>query len=111
MIEARLPVGSSRVVLHWFSGSAAEARRAAEMGCYFSINAEMLRSDRSAKIVDSLPRGRILTETDGPFARGESSGGTPANVRPARDGLANLYNMEHDEVDLLLNENLRKLLS
>lgn len=111
MIEARLPVGNSRVVLHWFSGSAAEARRAVEMGCYFSINAEMLRSDRSAKIVDSLPRGRILTETDGPFARGESSGGTPANVRPARDGLANLYNMEHDEVDLLLNENLRTLLS
>lgn len=110
MIEARLPVGSSRVVLHWFTGSAAEARRAAEMGCYFSINAEMLRNDRTAKIVHSLPRGRILTETDGPFTRGESSGGAPANVRPARDGLANLYNMECEEVDILLNSNLRTLL-
>jgi TatD DNase family protein len=111
MIEAKLPVGSSRVVLHWFTGSAAEARRAAEMGCYFSINAEMLRNDRSAKLVHSLPRRRILTETDGPFTRGESSEGAPADVKPARDGLAKLFGLEHDEVDVWLNENLRALLS
>ena len=111
MIEARLPVGSSRVVLHWFTGSAAEAQRAAEMGCYFSVNVEMLRNDRSAKIVHSLTKGRILTETDGPFTRGKSSDGAPANVRPARDNLAKLFNMEKDEVDEWLNDNLRALLS
>ncbi|MEO0484989.1 MAG: Qat anti-phage system TatD family nuclease QatD [Pseudomonadota bacterium] len=111
MIEAKLHVGNNKVVLHWFTGSASEARRAAELGCYFSINAEMLRNDRSAKIVHSLPRGRILTETDGPFTAEATSGGAPADVRPARDGLANLYKMENDEVDEWLNGNLRALLS
>ena len=33
-------------VLHWFSGSLAEARRSANAGCYFSVNAAMLTHDR-----------------------------------------------------------------
>ena len=43
-IEEHLPPNRGCVVLHWFTGSRAEARRAAQLGCYFSINGEMLRS-------------------------------------------------------------------
>ena len=42
MIEAYLPPPKGAVVLHWFTGTAAEARRAIDLGCYFSINAQML---------------------------------------------------------------------
>lgn len=42
MIETNLPPMRGRAVLHWFTGSRAEARRAVELGCYFSINGEML---------------------------------------------------------------------
>lgn len=45
------------------------------------------------------------------FTRGETSEGTPADVKPARDGLAKLFSLEHEEVDVWLNENLRALLS
>jgi len=111
MIEARLPIGTGRVVLHWFTGSAAEARRAAEMGCYFSINTAMLGNDRSVKIVGSLPKDRILTETDGPFTHQKLTDRASADVRPARDSLANLFGMERDGMDALLIENLKALLS
>lgn len=38
MIERHVPRGRATVVLHWFSGSASNARRVATMGCYFSVN-------------------------------------------------------------------------
>ncbi|MGX7877195.1 TatD family hydrolase [Mesorhizobium sp. ORM6] len=46
MHEQYLPHDRGTVVLHWFTGSKSEARRAAMLGCYFSVNAEMTRSDR-----------------------------------------------------------------
>jgi TatD DNase family protein len=44
------------------------------MGCFFSINPMMLRSDISRKTLKILPLDRLLTETDGPFT--EKSPGT-----------------------------------
>lgn len=76
-VEATLPPERGRVVLHWFTGTPAEARRALALGCYFSINGEMLRSPKHRKLVAGLPADRLLTGTDGPFVE---AGGHP--VRP-----------------------------
>lgn len=46
-IEAYLPPTKGKVVLHWFTGSKADATRALELGCYFSINAAMLDNERA----------------------------------------------------------------
>jgi TatD DNase family protein len=69
MLEEHLRPDRSRVVLHWFTGTKAEARRALDLGCYFSINAEMFKSDRHRSTISTLPLNRILTETDGPFCK------------------------------------------
>lgn len=65
-MEQHLPPNRGQVVLHWFTGSKAEARRAVALGCYFSINAQMLNSTRT-EIISMLPLDRLLTESDGPF--------------------------------------------
>lgn len=80
LVERHLAGTSNRVVLHWFSGSAAEARRAAELGCYFSINQMMLEKP-DTEVLSSLPRDRLLTETDGPFTQIEGRVAVPADVR------------------------------
>ena len=54
-------------ILHWFSGSKAQALKAVELGCYFSINESMLQNERNLKILTVIPLNRILTETDEPF--------------------------------------------
>lgn len=54
-------------ILHWFSGSHSELLRATKLGCYFSVNSAMLRHERGLKLVRSIPRDRLLTETDFPF--------------------------------------------
>ena len=67
-------------ILHWFSGSLAEARRALDAGCYFSINAAMLTHDRGRALVRSLPGDRILTETDSPFTNVGHKTSSPLNA-------------------------------
>ena len=54
MIEQYLPQDRGTVVLHWFTGTKSEARRAATLGCYFSVNAEMTRSDRGRSLVSDF---------------------------------------------------------
>lgn len=79
-VERHLAGTSNRVVLHWFSGSVAEARRAVDLGCFFSINRMMLEK-RDTLLLSSLPRHRLLTETDGPFTQIEGRVAVPADVR------------------------------
>jgi len=86
-LERHLPAGRGRVVLHWFTGNVAEAERAADLGCYFSINRAMLRSDRHRTLVKKLPFDRLLTETDGPFVE---AGGAPMRPSDVSETLAEL---------------------
>ncbi|RWL81997.1 MAG: TatD family deoxyribonuclease [Mesorhizobium sp.] len=112
MIEAHLPAGRSKVVLHWFSGSRAEARRAVEMGCWFSVNVPMLRNERTASIITSvIPLDRILTETDGPFAEGPLGPARPKDVRMALDLCAPALGIEREEVAGHVLRNMRGLLT
>ncbi|WP_371228098.1 Qat anti-phage system TatD family nuclease QatD [Roseovarius sp. 2305UL8-3] len=56
-----------RPVLHWFSASDAEIRRALDLGCLFSVNEQMLLSPRGKALLGVVPIKRLLTETDAPF--------------------------------------------
>ena len=88
MVETHLPPSRGKVVLHWFSGSKAEARRAVELGCYFSVNAVMLASARGRTLVADLPDDRLLTETDGPFTRVGDRPSRPKDVSHVVEQLA-----------------------
>jgi TatD DNase family protein len=110
MVERYLPQDRGTIVLHWFTGSKAEARRALALGCYFSINSEMLKSDRGRAIVDELPLDRLLTETDGPFTVTADRPSEPADVSAAADAIASLRHLSHKEIQLNVLSNLRRLL-
>ncbi|WP_288051945.1 Qat anti-phage system TatD family nuclease QatD [Acidiphilium sp.] len=110
MIESYLPQDRGVVVLHWFTGTKAEARRAANLGCYFSINAEMMGSDRGRSLVAELPMDRLLTETDGPFTHVEGRPAVPTDARRAIDGIARARHLAVDVVDRTIRANLQTLL-
>jgi TatD DNase family protein len=80
MIEKHLSPERSRIVLHWFTGNASEAKRAVDLGCFFSINSQMASTERNVKIVAALPDDRLLTETDGPFAKIRGQPSRPAHA-------------------------------
>lgn len=110
MIEDDLPLGSGTPVLHWFTGSAAEARRAAALGCYFSINAAMLGDAKRRAIIKAIPIDRILTETDGPFTRTGDRPSRPGDVVDAVLALARLFDHEPLMVTQMIQTNLKTLL-
>ena len=45
-------------------GALKHADRALDAGVFFSINAAMLRSQKGVRLLKTLPRDRVLTETD-----------------------------------------------
>ncbi|CAN7430395.1 TatD family hydrolase [Phyllobacterium sp. LjRoot231] len=98
-------------VLHWFSGSPAQLKRAVNQGCWFSCGPAMFKSASGRAIVKSIPRNRILTETDGPFALEGSRPLQPGDVWRAVEGLAEMWNEPSDVVAQILHGNLRELSS
>lgn len=54
-------------ILHWFSGTITQLNRAINLGCYFSINIEMIKSENGKKLLKKIPTDRILLESDAPF--------------------------------------------
>lgn len=110
-LERALPPDRGRVVLHWFTGTPAEARRAVTFGCYFSINSEMLRSPRHRQLVATLPTERLLTETDGPFVNVNGRPVRPRDVATTVEGLAALRQMSPDALAVSLLANFRALVA
>jgi TatD DNase family protein len=110
-LEKALPSDRGQVVLHWFTGSAAEARRAVERGCYFSINSEMLKSVKNRELVQLLPADRILTETDGPFVLVSGAAIRPVAVSNTVAQLAELRQVTPEEMRNQILRNLAILVS
>jgi TatD DNase family protein len=105
-IERSLVQGRARPVLHWFTGTASEARRAVDLGCYFSINAEMLRSLKHRAMVAALPLDRLLTETDGPFVE---AGGRPARPRDVAHTVSELAALRTTTAEAMAQQILSNL--
>lgn len=110
-LDRGLPPDRGSVILHWFTGTEAEARRAVERGCYFSINSEMLRSPKHRQLVASLPADRLITESDGPFVEVDGRPVRPAAVARTVAELAGLRGGSANEMAALIVSNLRALVS
>lgn len=100
---------SGTPILHWFSGTASQLRRAADVGCWFSVGPAMLRGEKGRALAKSMPRGRIITETDGPFASGPDGPLRPADAWQAVKQLASVWGVSFDEARAQLLENLSNL--
>jgi TatD DNase family protein len=69
----------------------------------------MLRSESGKAIASKLPRDRILTETDGPFATEGSRPLQPRDSWQAVSMLAEIWSLPVEEVTATLGNNLRTL--
>ncbi len=96
-------------VLHWFSGSKAEARKAVSQGCYFSVNAQMLKNERGLALVREIPQDRLLTETDGPFTMEGDRKCVPSDVIATAKQLAQVRNMTVEEMAQTIFENAQRI--
>jgi TatD DNase family protein len=109
LIENVLPPVSSRVVLHWFGGTKTEGEWATRLGCYFSVNAEMLTNAARRAVVATLPLNRILTETDGPFTSILDEPSKPTDIPRVIRLMHSVFDQDEEELRLQILANLEDL--
>lgn len=63
-----------KCILHWYTGSPTIQKEFIEIGCYFSVNANMLQN---MEIVNAIPREKFLIESDGPYSKVDGKKYTP----------------------------------
>lgn len=98
-------------VLHWFSGTQRELQRAIELGAWFSVGPAMLRGLKGRELAARMPSGRVLPETDGPFAQEAGRPLMPWEAWNVCPTLAAAWGRTADEVREGMLANLRRLFS
>lgn len=96
VIEALAHAGVT-AILHWYSGPLQHIETAVDGGLFFSVNPAMLRSKSGQRIVAGLPRDRVVTETDGPYAKLAGRPCEPKDIASVVVGLARAWNEDEDQ--------------
>jgi TatD DNase family protein len=97
-------------VLHWFSGSLRDLDRGIRLGCWFSVGPAMLAAEKGRVLAARMPRDRVLTESDGPFAQLNGVALMPWDVGRAFHELGEIWSLSPDEVEQNIYRNLKSLL-
>jgi len=101
-VELLLAARCEKVQLHCFSGTAELAKRAAAAGFFISI--PPLRAKERKKAVKSLELDYLLAESDAP-----AIGKDPLACLAGAEMIAEEKGMERSEVELVLEQNTRRL--
>ena len=103
-------LGARRVDWHCFGGRVKLARRIAEDGHYLSIPANARRSDSFTRMLETLPRDRILLETDCPYLAPEPGArNEPASVAGTAAYAAEIWRVSEREAHAQLADNFTNL--
>ena len=109
-LEVLKDEGATRVDWHCFGSKVKLGRQIGEHGHWLSIPANVARVESFQRLVDTLPRDRILLETDCPYLSPER--GTlnePANVAKTLAVIAQRWDVDEGAVLEQLQENFEAL--
>jgi TatD DNase family protein len=102
--------GAMRVCWHCFGGKVKLARQIAEHGHVFSIPANARRSESFTRMLETLPRDRLLLETDCPYLGPDRERpNEPANVARTAEYAAELWRTTPAEVERRTAETFARL--
>lgn len=103
-------LGAKRVNWHCFGGRVKLARRIAEHGHYLSIPANARRSETFTRMLETLPRDRLLLETDCPYLGPEPGmRNEPATVAATATYAAETWRIPQPAALAQFSENFERL--
>lgn len=109
-LEILVEMGARRVDWHCFGGRVKLAREIADRGHWLSIPANARRNEAFTRMLETLPREKVLFETDCPYLAPEAGGTSePAHVRGTAAFAASLWKCSEDEVIARTSENFEAL--
>lgn len=104
VLDLLLENNIQNAIFHWYSGSISTLNKIVDAGFFFSVNSDMLQSERGKKIIATIPKEYVLTETDHPFIK-------ESNILNIHKWLSNIWCISLREVDLVIESNFKMLVS
>lgn len=99
-----------RKILHCFSGKLKLVEKANKEGCYFSIPTNIVRAEHFQKIVEILPKEKILTETDSPYLSPfREKKNSPEFISESIKVISRIWKMSIKKTEKQIEKNFEKL--
>lgn len=98
-------------ILHWFMGNNGDLKRALERDCWFSVGPAMTATKKGQELISLIPINRLLTETDGPFAKMYGKPLMPWGVVESYASLGEIWGVSLEEAKYQVYTNFLQLLS
>lgn len=99
-----------KIILHCFSGKLKLIQQAKDLGYYFSIPTNIVRSEQFQKMVKELPKDKILTETDSPFlSHFPGKQNQPAYIKESIKKISEIWKMGKEEVEEIIEKNFERV--
>lgn len=105
------PDFNGKVILHWFTGKKLDLKKAIDYGYYFSINLEMLHTNKGRELINNIPLERILIESDGPFSKSLNRKYNVTFIEELIVGIADIKLLEQQIVAESLKKNFIQILN
>lgn len=100
------------LIVHWYSGPLHYVQDYLELGAYFTIGADIKKSEKSRKLARDLPEDRLLTETDNPggweWLHGET--GLPILIDSVEAELARVRGVPRNKLSANVSKNFGNVL-
>jgi TatD DNase family protein len=97
-------------VFHWFSGSKRQLSKLLDAGHRISVNTSMSATAKWSEWIAYVPRGAVLTETDGPFVKIGGRPAIPSDVERVVVWLAERWKVSLLEASHQVADNLGQLI-
>jgi len=99
-----------KVLLHCFSGNFKLLEKGINLGCYFSIPTNIVRSEHFQKMILEIPKEKILTETDSPYLSPfKDKKNEPAFIIESIKTISKIWKISKEKVEKQIEENFRSL--
>jgi len=99
-----------KVLLHCFSGNFKLIEKGINLGCYFSIPANVVRSEHFQKMILKIPKEKILTETDSPYLSPfKDKMNEPAFITESIKTISKIWKIPKEKVEKQIEENFENL--
>lgn len=109
VLDVLAEYGVGPVVFHWFTGTSAIMKKVLEAGHYIGVNPAMTASETGHSVMGSCPRDRVITETDGPYAKCGNVTCRPRDVAIVLRCLAAHWQVKQDIAEATVDANFRRL--
>lgn len=101
---------NGKIIIHWYSGNYINLKKLVDLGCYFSINNNMIKSKKSDKYFEIIPLDKILLESDAPYTSKFKKTYNCKCFIEIYDFLSKKYNISNDKINILIKKNFCDLL-